>query len=195
MPRKLIDAASLPVRDLWLHDDTCAGRPVRAVLVEDIEKAEAVVVPDRKSKDEYIDYGVVKINSKGKYKLNLAYTEITRLHVMLEENQIPHFFHRFYDGWQVIYPNAENRRISAVQHYFSYGARENRLEIMGGITPQDETGDSVLGHLTAENVFERIVTMHKASFQDNAEHCVCCGEVIPEGRQVCPYCEREDKYV
>lgn len=45
MPRKLIDAASLPVRDLWLHDDTCAGRPVRAVLVEDIEKAEAVEVP------------------------------------------------------------------------------------------------------------------------------------------------------
>lgn len=24
---------------------------------------------------------------------------------------------------------------------------------------------------------------------DNAEHCICCGEVIPEGRQVCPQCE------
>ena len=26
--------------------------------------------------------------------------------------------------------------------------------------------------------------------------CVCCGEIIPEGRQVCPYCEqimREDE--
>ena len=23
----------------------------------------------------------------------------------------------------------------------------------------------------------------------NAEHCVCCGEIIPEGRQVCPTCE------
>lgn len=23
----------------------------------------------------------------------------------------------------------------------------------------------------------------------NAEHCVCCGDVIPEGRQVCPICE------
>ncbi len=30
---------------------------------------------------------------------------------------------------------------------------------------------------------------------DNAEHCICCGEVIPEGRQVCPYCERNGKYV
>lgn len=24
---------------------------------------------------------------------------------------------------------------------------------------------------------------------NNAEHCICCGEVIPEGRQVCPKCE------
>ena len=23
-----------------------------------------------------------------------------------------------------------------------------------------------------------------------AERCVCCGEIIPEGRQVCPNCER-----
>lgn len=27
---------------------------------------------------------------------------------------------------------------------------------------------------------------------DNAEHCVCCGDVIPEGRQVCPACEKGD---
>lgn len=25
-----------------------------------------------------------------------------------------------------------------------------------------------------------------------AEHCVCCGAVIPEGRQICPQCERGD---
>lgn len=25
---------------------------------------------------------------------------------------------------------------------------------------------------------------------DNSEHCVCCGDVIPEGRQVCPKCEK-----
>ena len=24
----------------------------------------------------------------------------------------------------------------------------------------------------------------------DAEKCVCCGEVIPEGRQVCPSCEK-----
>ena len=25
----------------------------------------------------------------------------------------------------------------------------------------------------------------------NDEHCVVCGEIIPEGRQVCPNCESE----
>lgn len=26
--------------------------------------------------------------------------------------------------------------------------------------------------------------------EKNEEHCVCCGEVIPEGRMVCIRCER-----
>lgn len=26
-----------------------------------------------------------------------------------------------------------------------------------------------------------------------AERCVCCGEIIPEGRQVCPSCEQKTK--
>lgn len=38
MPR-WIDADRLPVRDVWIHDDSCAGRPERAVLIEDIEAA------------------------------------------------------------------------------------------------------------------------------------------------------------
>lgn len=24
------------------------------------------------------------------------------------------------------------------------------------------------------------------------ERCICCGEIIPEGRQVCPHCEDEN---
>ena len=27
--------------------------------------------------------------------------------------------------------------------------------------------------------------------ESNAEHCVCCGATIPEGRQICPQCERK----
>lgn len=141
-------------------------------------------------KDDYIDYGAFRINSAGKYQLNMTYTEITRLHTMLEDNQIPHRFRRLYDGWQVCYPDRENRRISAVQHCFSYGAEDNRIGIMGGITPADGTEDSVLRHLTAEDVFARIVTMHRAeSTYENADRCICCGDVIPEGRMVCPQCE------
>lgn len=26
--------------------------------------------------------------------------------------------------------------------------------------------------------------------ESNAEHCVCCGVTIPEGRQICPKCEK-----
>ena len=26
---------------------------------------------------------------------------------------------------------------------------------------------------------------------EDTNRCVCCGEIIPEGRQVCPKCERE----
>ena len=29
---------------------------------------------------------------------------------------------------------------------------------------------------------------------DNAEHCVCCGAVIPEGRQVCIVCGLKTNY-
>lgn len=25
----------------------------------------------------------------------------------------------------------------------------------------------------------------------DADRCVCCGEIVPEGRQVCPQCEIE----
>jgi hypothetical protein len=27
---------------------------------------------------------------------------------------------------------------------------------------------------------------------ENADRCVCCGEIIPEGRQVCPGCETKE---
>lgn len=25
--------------------------------------------------------------------------------------------------------------------------------------------------------------------------CVCCGDIIPEGRQICPYCEQPEIYI
>lgn len=29
----------------------------------------------------------------------------------------------------------------------------------------------------------------------NADRCACCGEPIPEGRQVCPTCEQDDNLI
>ena len=144
--------------------------------------------------DDYVDYGNVSINSISEYKLNPAYTEILRLHEMLEQNGIPHEFRRLYDGWQVRYPGGDRWRISAVQHYGSCGATDNLIEIMGIITLEEHmTDDAVLGHLTAEDVYARIVKMHsRRTAHDTAEHCIVCGEVIPEGRQVCPGCEKGD---
>lgn len=41
-----------------------------------------------------------------------------------------------------------------------------------------------------------IVTLRRGAnvmWKLNAEHCVCCGAIIPEGRQVCPDCEKGAK--
>lgn len=85
------------------------------------------------------------------------YNEIFRLRKMLVYAGIPHVMHRLYDGWQIEYQHGgEGRKLSAVQHYFSYGHEHDRIEIMGLLTEEEEKNDSVLGYLTAENVFERI---------------------------------------
>ena len=36
-------------------------------------------------------------------------------------------------------------------------------------------------------------TPSKESQKENADRCVSCGEIIPEGRWVCPNCERKAK--
>lgn len=37
---------------------------------------------------------------------------------------------------------------------------------------------------------ERILKATKEQGGENAESCVSCNEIIPEGRQVCPNCEK-----
>lgn len=95
--------------------------------------------------------------------LNPAYREILKLDQMLTDAHIPHTLRRIFDGWQVCYPNErsdDNCVMDAIEHFGSYGKDEDRLEIMGLLTPEEEEGDSVLGHLTAEEVFERIKKHH-----------------------------------
>ena len=99
-------------------------------------------------------------DENGKYRLDESYTEILKLDKMLTDANIPHTIDRFLDGWQVVYSINGKRIADAIQHYGSYGNTENLLEIMGLVKPE-ETSDSVLGHLTADDVFNRISEHYK----------------------------------
>lgn len=85
------------------------------------------------------------------------YQEIHRLDKMLVDAGIPHTMAHLHGGWQIIYPKDGKQRVmDAVEHHFSYGEKEDLLEIMGLLTPEEAKNDSVVGYLTAENVFSRI---------------------------------------
>ena len=110
--------------------------------------------------------------STGAYYTNPEYTEILKLDEMLNIAGIPHVTARMFDGWQVCYPDKRvtgNLVMDAIQHYGSYGNDENRLEIMGLLTPEEEEYDDVLGHLTAEEVFGRIKKHHDGEWDGYIE--------------------------
>ena len=99
------------------------------------------------------------ISTNGKTKGD--YKEIIELAEMLAKAGIPFQFGELNGGYQISYPNKKNRVCSVVEHSFSYGAEDDKLEIMGLLTEseqEDDVGDegSVVGYLTANNVFERI---------------------------------------
>ena len=86
----------------------------------------------------------------------MNYTEIKKLHSMLEDAKIPHLFKSHIDGYQVVLIKVDGKyNIDAIQCLGSYGNKDNKIEIMGGITKQEQLNDSVLGWLSAEEVFKR----------------------------------------
>lgn len=96
-------------------------------------------------------------DADGKYITDNRYREILRLDAMLTEKQIPHTCQKFMDGWQVTYPqNGKKRVMDAIEHFGSYGNEQDKLEIMGLLTPEEKKNDTVLGYLSAEEVFSRI---------------------------------------
>ena len=58
----------------------------------------------------------------------------------------------------------------------------HRCRVNAGIeTPERE---AIYGAYVAQQTEEEV----RPSAAQNAEHCTACGEIIPEGRQVCPIC-------
>ena len=102
------------------------------------------------------------------------YKEIFKLKEMLEKEHIPFSWTPNWgygedklrqmksispdiEHYQICYPHAgDDRWISVIEGYGTFGAECDKLEIMGGFTEEESGGDSVLGHLTADDVFNRI---------------------------------------
>lgn len=91
------------------------------------------------------------------------YTEIFSLKEMLEKDNIPFEFEKDeeYKEYIIRIPKEYNEKeclMIVYQGEYTYGGRNNLLEICGGTTLEErkEQGEEYLGYLTAENVFERI---------------------------------------
>lgn len=86
--------------------------------------------------------------------------EIERLKIMLEAAGIPFKYSRRYSAssnTQISYPtHGKQRKCSVIQGQYTYGGKENLLEIMGLLTDEEREEDCVAGWLTAEEVFRRI---------------------------------------
>lgn len=83
---------------------------------------------------------------------------------MLEDSNIPFefnddFFHGCHKpSYQIVIKDKENPNLilcDVIYHFASYGYEQNLLEIMGALTKEEYEDDSVLGYLTADEVFKR----------------------------------------
>lgn len=90
------------------------------------------------------------------------YNEIVKLHEMLTKADIPHEFTEEYGGHHILY-SCMGYTCSVIEHDYSYGNKRDLLEIMGLLTPEESAQDSVAGYLTADDVFNRILTAHRVA--------------------------------
>jgi hypothetical protein len=87
---------------------------------------------------------------------NKRFKEILRLKSMLDEANIPYECRCANSGYIIHYPEWEHCYCSAIEHMYSYGCKEDLIEIMGLLTDSEKETDSVVGFLTADDVFSRI---------------------------------------
>ena len=95
--------------------------------------------------------------------LNNKYKAILELGIRLAYENIPHELIRLFDGWQICYPNANDRILDAIEHYGSYGHETDQMEAYGyGI-------DDVKGYLDVDEVFELFQNVHTERLQKGGE--------------------------
>jgi len=88
-------------------------------------------------------------------ELDPKYTALKKVHEMLLAENIPHTYEMFHNGWVIRFTDGVIDGVDGVQHSGSYGEDQNLIEIMGALTKEEGESDSVLGYLTAEEVFKR----------------------------------------
>lgn len=87
-----------------------------------------------------------------------GYREIERLRRMLIEECIPHECRVMYDGMQILYIAGKRKFIiaSVIECCHSIGGFQDRLELRGLLTCEEQDQGGSVGNLTAEAVFDRI---------------------------------------
>ena len=119
---------------------------------------------------------------KYRIKPESKYNEIFKLKKMLEKSFVPFEWKEFdkpsKQGFQILYPNDENRVCSVIEHSFSCGNEKDLLEIQGLLTAEEEECDSVLGNLTADNVFQRILSHWKGTREKTFRPFKSCNELV-----------------
>lgn len=101
--------------------------------------------------------------------------EIFKLKKMLEDAKIPFvtddrsdFYYLFQIGYPDL-PKSGNCVCSVIQGSFTCGNEDNKLEIMGLLTDEEAKDDSVIGYLSAEEVFKRIESHYRDRGEENVK--------------------------
>ena len=115
---------------------------------------EKVIFPEMEKLEEYLVAHDISYETKWrKMPTLLAYNSDRSFNVWNREEKLYK---------QILVPNEEKRQWDAICHPGSYGFEDGQLEIYGDIlTPEDEEYDSVVGHLTADEVIKRIELKEK----------------------------------
>lgn len=105
-------------------------------------------------------------------RVKQKYNGIFKLKSMLEENHIPFEWIEpnvvGKQGYQIFYPEKDEKCVcSVIEHSLSFGHEKALLKICGLLTKEEEKCASVLGYLTADNVFQRILSHWKETKEKN----------------------------